>query len=63
VEGQYDQEEQITIEELSKKYPWWSLLTMVGKTIGAARKTEETASLFKSKGESASLFRSKNKMV
>jgi hypothetical protein len=36
---------------------------MVGKTNGAASKTKETASLFKSKGETASLFKSKNKMV
>jgi hypothetical protein len=41
VEGQYDQEEQITIEGLSKKYPWWSPFTMVGKTNGAASKTEK----------------------
>jgi hypothetical protein len=49
VEGQDDQEEETTIEGLSKKYPWLSLAAMTGESVGPTRKTEETASLFKGK--------------
>ncbi len=49
VEGWDEQEEETTIEGLSKKLPWWSPAAMMGKTVGSSDKLEDTASLFEGK--------------
>jgi hypothetical protein len=45
VEGLDGQEEETTIEGLSKKYPWWSPAPVIGKTTGSLNETEDTASV------------------
>jgi hypothetical protein len=48
-EGRDEQEEEMIIEELLKKYPWWSAVAAIGRTVGSTNKTEDTASLFEGK--------------
>jgi hypothetical protein len=39
VEGQDEQEEETTIKGRLKKYPWWSSVAGLEKTLGSANKT------------------------